>query len=114
MKNIAFIVSLAFLMSFSVVTLAEDVVIEVEETSSVIQVISDDIGIEYENTTIEEEVLEIEAPKVSPGHWAYGFKRAFQNMRVAFTFDPVKKAKIRMNYLNEDLAGIQEQIQNTK
>lgn len=53
---------------------------------------------------IPETVVPSKAEGVMPGSPFYALEKAVENVQVAFTFDPVKKAELRLGFANERLA----------
>lgn len=123
MKRVVFFLALFILISLSF-NIAWDASAE-NEASDVLTTTSEDGAIELEyveqdSDEINFSVGEIDAsdfgikePAIPPGHWAYGFKRAWQNLRIAFIFDPTAKAKLQARYLNQDLIGIRKRFEVT-
>jgi len=102
-KFVIFIVFTLFLSCSCPVLAQEDSVLP-ETTSSVTEINIPPEELGGEEITIDD--LGVEEPSVYPGHWAYGFKKAWQNLRTAFTFRAENKARLQARYLNEDLVGV--------
>lgn len=47
---------------------------------------------------------DLPTPEVVPGHWAYGLKRAWENVRLVFVRDPNSKAKMHLELARERVA----------
>ena len=68
-------------------------------------------------TEISAQDLGVKPPKILPGNPWFGLKRAWRSIKLAFTFNRIKRAKMRAKYLNEDLIGLKKalpRIENEK
>lgn len=51
----------------------------------------------------EVEKSEVLATEIVPGNFIYPFKRLFENIQLFFTFDPVQKARLQLDFAGERL-----------
>ncbi len=112
MKKAIFILLLALFASFSLKALAETAPITI--SLSGIEQESVATASESQTPEITAEDLDVKAPLVPPGHWAFGLKRAWRRARLAFVFNPIKRAKIQTRYTNRDLIGIKKMLPKIK
>jgi len=127
MKKIFLILSLLLMTSLSLSALAQDknlvkikdniinkkiaLTNEGSEINSMPLESSEELNTDNNDVTAED--LGVNEPKIPPGHWIYGIKRAWQGLKIAFTFNTIAKTKLRARYLNEDIIGIQKKLENT-
>lgn len=73
--------------------------------------------IENSDVVVDEEVtaedLEISDPKILPDNPLYAFKDFWQVIRTTFTFNPVKKAELRLRYANRRLIEAKKLAEKT-
>ena len=63
---------------------------------------------EPNNQNMAQEKLELEDPGLLPTSPFYFFKNAFQNVKSALTFNPVKRAQLKMKYANQKILEAKE------
>ena len=65
-----------------------------------------------ENVTSQD--LEVKEPRLLPDSPFYFVKNWWRGLRLAFTFDPVKKAQLRDKFANEKLLEVKKLIEKKK
>lgn len=61
----------------------------------------------FEPVTAAEETVEEKKPRIVPGHFLYGLKRAFERIQLVLTFDVAAKAERRLQRAEERIRELQ-------